>query len=85
MACDPLDLPPIPGLPAPLTIAPPTLPAIPEGDLKFCCKILELPVAPELPPLPTGVLNAGVVEVLKQSIAAVQTYLDALPLDCPRE
>lgn len=85
MACDPFELPPLRELPSPLTITPPSLPAIPEGDLKFCCKILTLPVAPELPPLLPGVLNAGVVDVLKQSIAAVTTYLDALPLDCPRE
>jgi hypothetical protein len=84
MACLELPVPVLPTLGLGLNIEPPTLPSF-SGDLRLCCKILQFDIVPPPIPLPPLVFNAAVTVSLTAAIAAVQAYIDALPLDCPKE
>lgn len=82
MACVPIPKVPIPELPLPLGIGI-TTPDI-EFDPELCCKLLPFPIV--LPPISLGLLfNPAVNAIIAANIKIVQDYLDALPLDCPRE
>lgn len=85
MPCTPLPaLPAPPALPAGISLTP-TLPAYPGGDVTLCCKILTLPAVPPPAPLPPLVWNAGVAAALETILAGVQSHLDAISFNCPRE
>jgi hypothetical protein len=83
MACIPLPDVALPTLPSPLTLTPPD-PGI-SFDPELCCKLLPFPVATPPISLPPAVINGATLAILTNALSAVQTYLDALPLDCPRE
>lgn len=84
MPCVPVPAIVVPTLPAPLTLTPPALPAIP--DLTWCCKIaINIPIPPI--PWPGGPLaiNPALVLAINVALASVQTFLDGLQVPCPRE
>lgn len=85
MGCAPLPevLSP-PALPEPLTIAPPALPSV-DFDPELCCKILPFEIPTPALPFPPGTINAGVMAVLTAAVSSVQSYLDLLTIECPRE
>jgi len=82
MKCDLIPTLPSPVLSGGLTIAP----TLPSGSFsgELCCKILSFEVAIAPIPLPPLVITAA-APGLQIAIAAVQAYIDALPLRCPRE
>ncbi len=82
MKCDLTPTLPNPILGGGLTIAP-TLPT-PSFSGELCCKILTFDVAILPVPIPPLVIS-GVITGLHAAIEAVQTYIDQLPLRCPRE
>ncbi len=84
MACVPIPEAPVPELPAPLTIAPPATPD-PGFDAALCCKILQFTVPAPPVPLPPLVVNGPTSAIIKAALAAVQAYIDAIPVKCPRE
>lgn len=77
----------------------PTLPSLPPGvsvsfavpgfstsvDLSFCCKAPPLPIS--IPPVPilSTVLNPALIATLNGYIAAVNAYLNSIPINCPWE
>lgn len=86
MACVKLPTPPIPELPAPLSLKapipkPPPIPGLPN----FCCKLppVKIPIPPI--PIPALVLNPAVIALLNQHIKTVLSYINSLPLNCPLE
>lgn len=84
MACTPLPTPPpLPPLPGGISLSP-TIPT-PSFDPSLCCKLIAFPTVPPLPPLPPGIWNAGVAAALGAILAAIETYLDAQPFNCPKE
>lgn len=83
MACIPLPAVALPVLPAPFSIDPPELPAITIGA-EFCCKLPTLSVTP-LIPIPAAILNPAVIALINAASDVINAYIDALPLDCPRE
>lgn len=84
MACIPVPTAAIPELPAPLSVALPSTPAVP-GIPGLCCKLP--PVLNPIPPIPLGslVLNSAIVEALNVYIDQVRAYVNALPFKCPVE
>ena len=79
--CLDVTLPASPTLGFGLSIAPPEPSAI-DFDAELCCKFqFEIPLPPI--PLPPFAFNAAATLLIKNALAAVQTYIDALPLDCP--
>lgn len=84
MACVPIPQVPNPELPFPLTIAPPETPD-PGFSADLCCKILAFTIPTPPIPLPPGTVNPATAALITSNLAAVQAYLDALPLKCPRE
>lgn len=84
MACVPLPAAPSPpSLPDGISLTP-TIP-IPNFDPALCCKIVQLPTPPALPPLPPGVFNPAVAAAVEALLASVLAYLDGLPVNCPKE
>ncbi len=84
MPCIELNVPEPPALGLGLSITPPALPGF-SGELDLCCKIVAFATPPIPLPLPAGTINVGVITALTTALAAVQAFLDALPLDCPLE
>lgn len=84
MACIPLPVPTLPTLPSPFSIAPPALPPI-SVALTACCKLSVIASVSLPAPFPSAVLTPAVILTINAALATVQTYLDALPLPCPRE
>lgn len=83
MSCTlgPTPVPPV--LPGPFTLTPPPLPPLP-GPSTLCCKTVGFdPVGP-LPPLPPGVSQVFNT-IITAMMDAIQPYLDALPIKCPKE
>ncbi len=78
-------IPTLPTLPAPLTLSlnTPQLPTI--GDLEFCCKLFTISIKTPPLPIPSTVLNPGVIAAMNGYITALNTYLKAIPLKCPNE
>lgn len=72
----------LPALPSPFTIAP-TLPPVPPLAAGICCVNVSLPAIP-LPPLPSGTVNIAFIQSLTAGVAAINTFLDQLVIDCPK-
>lgn len=86
MPCLPLPSVEIPEPPIGLSFALPDLPT--EFDPNLCCKIppVKSPVdEPPLPPIPGALLNAAVLSAIDKAQAQIDSYLDKLPLECPKE
>lgn len=83
MACLPLPDVTLPTLPSPLTLDPPALDPVTVGA-EFCCKLASF-TTPTYAPFGPAVLNPAVIATINTNLALVQAYLDALPLNCPRE
>lgn len=85
MPCVPIPKPPMPSLPAGLTLAAP-LPPPPNlsGVLAPCCTLptFKAPAIPT-PPGPL-VMNIAFVSVLRDALAAVEAFFDQIPNTCPR-
>jgi hypothetical protein len=82
-ACVPIPSVSLPELPTGISIAP-ALPAH-TFDTELCCKLL--PWADNLPAaqLPPGIINPAVMVAINTIIQQVQSYIDRIPLRCPRE
>lgn len=85
-------LPPLPTLPFPiaLTFAIP-IPALPDQP-QFCCKLPDVAkfIKSQLPPIPGQLLFGTVAAIplfaiLNGHITALNSYLRAIPLNCPLE
>lgn len=87
MACIPLPKLDLPTLPAPLSLTPPAPPTVSiDANLPFCCKVASLAGSFSIPiPIPPLVLNPAVIAIINAALGAVDAYLDALPLSCPKE
>ncbi len=82
MAC--LPLPELPTIDIfPITIDPPPLPQL-SGDLQFCCKLIEFNVAIPLP-IPSLLIHPVIISVINGHIQTVQTLIDSLQFECPKE
>ena len=95
MAC--IEVPEFPPLPDifPLTLEPPPLPVL-DLSVDFCCRFqlivdpmdllallgLAAPIKALLIASPEV---SATIALINQNIAILNTYLDALPLDCPLE
>jgi len=84
MSCELNPLPPLPVLPEPYSIAPPALPPLPDSTIGFCCRQVGFTIPPIPIPLPPGVSTVFPAAIAAM-LAAVEGYLDALPLYCPKE
>lgn len=75
---------PLPVLPFPLSVAPPHVAQVSIG-VNLCCQVVTF--ATPQAPIPFGalVLNPAVVTVIRGVMQTVQTYIDALAIECPRE
>lgn len=81
MSCVAVDLPPVPTPPA-FAISPPAPPDFPGVNL--CCKLLAFGVP--VPPVSLGVaVPPAALAAINTALETVEAYLDALPLECPRE
>lgn len=67
-----------------LSIAPPSLPSF-SGSVDLCCKRLPFNIPLPPVPLPPLVMNGAVTTIFAAAFATIQTYLDALSVDCPLE
>ena len=83
MPCIVLPLPQLPTLPSPLSISLGFPFALP--DFSFCCKLPPLPISIPPLPIPSLILNPGVIATLNGFITAANAYLNALPISCPLE
>lgn len=92
MPCIPNPIP----TPPPLPVPPFGIPALPippiPAEPELCCQLpdiasLILAHAPPIP-LPPGTINPAaaqaIVAIIEEGIDAVMTYIDAIPLECPR-
>ena len=84
MSCELNPLPPPPVLPAPYSIDPPALPPLPDSSIGFCCRQVGFTVPALLPPFPPGV-SAAFATAITEMLTAVEDYIDALPIACPKE
>lgn len=82
--CVPVPIPAPPTLPLPFNITPAALPTPPALGANLCCVPINLGVTLPPLPLPPLVVNPGVVAALRQGIAAIQSFISSLPIDCPR-
>jgi len=82
MPCTSLPAPTLPTLPGGITLAVP-LPTFPGADLTVCCKIVSFPSVGVPLPLPPGTLNA--LAPLNVILEQVLSYINDLPISCPRE
>lgn len=80
MPCVDVPTPALPTLPPGLSI--PALPAPPAVTVGACCQSVTLPAIPL--PASLGVLTSSAIVVINQQLAALQAYIDALPVTCPR-
>lgn len=82
MPCVPVPSVTLPTLPAPWSLAPPSLPGIVTPGL--CCNLVP-PVA-LTPRIPLGalVITPAVILLINQGLHVVQAYIDALDPGCPR-
>lgn len=84
MACIPLPPIPFPVLPSGFSVSPPALPPVPVSGAVCCKQIAFSAVSPPLP-LPPLVVNPAFIAALTAAMKVVQTYIDAIPLECPKE
>lgn len=85
MPCIPIPTIPQPQLPFPFTFTFP-IPPIPSVGITLPCCILPPLRTPQIPfPLGPLVVNPAVVNTIRTALAAAQAYLDALPINCPRQ
>jgi hypothetical protein len=75
---------PVPQLPAPLSLAPPSPPSLPTIP-GLCCKMP--PILPPLPPIPIPalILNPAVIATLNAFIATALGFVNSLAIPCPLE
>jgi len=83
MACTPIPQLTPPTLGLGLSLEPPALPGF-SGDLTLCCKLLAFEIPPPPIQLPPLVINAA-FPILSSVFAAVNSYLDQLSFECPKE
>lgn len=82
--CVPIPTLPHPSLPSGISLAPP-LPSLPAESLPNVCCLLPALASPKTPiPLPPLVVNPAFIVALREGLAAIEAYFDAIPLDCPR-
>jgi hypothetical protein len=83
-----VELPPFPALPdiLPLTLTPPPLPTL-DLSVDYCCRLqLDISVADYIPlgTVTLAIPGADLVfAAVGEALAQIQTYIDAIPLDCP--
>ena len=82
--CLALPIPPLPTLPFPLSISPPSLPDPPQLP-GFCCKLPPIPYPPIPIHIPPLLLNPAVIVALKGYMKVALAYIHAKPLKCPLE
>ncbi len=83
MACVKIPIPTIPTLGLGLSLAPPALPPL-SLDANICCKLFDVSI-PSIPLPIDPILIAAALPALDGVLAAIQEYIDLLPLDCPLE
>ena len=83
MACIPLPDVQLPQLPTPLTLTPPALPDL-SADVDICCKLISLDLSIPIP-IPPLTITPTVIALINEALSKIDSYLDAIPLDCPRE
>jgi hypothetical protein len=81
MSCTAIAIPSLPDI-TPLTLEPPALPPF-AGDLTICCKLIEFSWTPVIPLGPL-VINSTVMALINAQIAIINTWLDVLAVECPR-
>lgn len=85
MPCTPVPKPALPTPPAGLTIsAPLPAPDVPNVNLP-CCTLPKLPPIKIPNALGPMVIPAAWIATLRQGLEQLDQYLDAIPLDCPRQ
>ena len=87
MPCIPIPKAPLPSLPPGLTLSVPLpKPPLPSASaIQTPCCLLPPFTPPNIPvSIPIGILGPGISTALRQALAAIEAYTDALPLTCPR-
>lgn len=84
MPCVPIPVLPFPVLPAGFSISPPSPYPRPYPP-GICCQIFNISsVGPPIP-LPSLIVNSTFIAALTVAMKTVQTYIDTIPLNCPKE
>jgi hypothetical protein len=84
MPCAPIPKPPLPSLPAGISLTPP-IPQPPALTVpNACCLLPALPITTPPIPLPSIVVNPAFIAGLRAALSAAHDYFDSLPLTCPR-
>lgn len=82
VACVEVKLPELPELGLGLSLSV-ELPSV-EFDATLCCKLLQFELG--LPPIDLGIsLSLPIFAAVNAALGAVQAYIDALPLECPKQ
>jgi len=84
MPCLPGIVVPTPTLPSPFSAVPP-VPPIPNLLPSLCCTLPKIPTPPPIPPIPPVIINQGIVTTLENGIQTILSWLDKIPLKCPKE
>lgn len=84
MACIPIPQVVAPELGFGLSLTPPQF-VDPEFNLELCCKILQFQIPLPPIPLPPLVVNASTGALLGQVVGAINSFLDQLAFECPKE
>ncbi len=81
--CVPIPIPTLPAIPAPFSLTPPAIPQ-PSTSFNACC--VNVSLGDLLPPvaLPPFIVNPALVTTLRQASKAAQSWLQNLPIRCPR-
>ena len=84
MPCLPLPAIELPTLPDGISLA---LPDLGPGDFAadLCCKIAAVSTPEIIPPIPPLVLDLAILALIDTALSKIDSYLDKLPLDCPKE
>jgi len=86
MACLPLPDVDLPTLPSPLTITPPSPSLGADVSAELCCKLVSFDLSVFIViPIPPLTINPAVIALINEALDKIDAFLDALPLDCPRE
>lgn len=75
---------PAPVLPSPFSVTPPKLPQVTFAP-DLCCQVVTF-LTPTVPiPLGAVLVNPACVTTLREAISAMQTFVEAAIIECPRE